>query len=92
MGYRVVRQGGGQNLPLNSPVAATVYAAHGHCQQSLREPFPWQTLQIAGERFADGRAQRSALQHFRCWCIQSNRSRRGFSSRKAALAQLDWVA
>ena len=28
--------------------------------------------------------QRSALKHFHFWCIQSNRSRRGFSSRKAA--------
>jgi riboflavin biosynthesis pyrimidine reductase len=26
-----------------------------------------------------------SLQHFHFWCIQSNRSRRGFSSRKAAL-------
>jgi hypothetical protein len=25
------------------------------------------------------------LQHFHFWCIQGNRSRRGFSSRKAAL-------
>jgi hypothetical protein len=27
----------------------------------------------------------ATLQHFRFWCIQGNRSRRGFSSRKAAL-------
>lgn len=35
-GTEVVRQAGGQSLPLGSPLVATVYAAYGHCQQLLR--------------------------------------------------------
>src|SRR5271156_3053349 len=38
----------------------------------------------AAEVHAAFRQRKLHLKHFHFWCIQSNRSRRGFSSRKAA--------
>ena len=44
-----------------------------HASYSSPQPGPGRFLELLEE-----------LEHFHFWCIQSNRSQRGFSSRKAA--------